>query len=646
LAEIGNVLGNRYRLIELLGQGGMATIYRARDSQLERDVAVKVLRAEYGRDPDFSSRFRQEAQAAAALNHPNVVAVYDYGQDPAGPYIVMELVDGEDLASVIRRTGALPPRQAARIAAEVARALAAAHARGFVHRDVKPGNVLVGRDGRVKVADFGIARAVAEAQMTLPGTTLGSVHYFSPEQARGEPATTSSDVYALGIVLFELLTGRRPWEGDSAASIAMARLSGPVPSPAGVRSGVPPALDAVVQRALARDPKDRFPTAAAMADALDAFLADRAPDSGRGGATLPAGAAAAAGAAGVAGAAGALGAANAAGPAAAGVTGATVASTVAAGVARPNPPRVTYAPDAYAGPSDRYRDPRAERRGPQPHEDEPEGGTSPWVWVSAILALAILAVAGFLVFRLLSGPGTAAVQQVTVPNFVNKLFDPAQAEAEELNLELAVASTQATEKPDGTILSQDPGPGSSLDEGGTVRVVVDAGEGQTSVPDLRNKTQAEALQLIAEAGLKLGQIEQGFSDTVPVGSVISQSHQPGVLVTRGTAIDVTLSQGPEPTPTPSPTPAPTPTPPPPTPTPTPAPINVGDYRCVTLEEANAAIEDDRFKVGTVQPETAGGPTGADTIVIDQDPNPGAKRKAGTSINLVVRDPASLAPCPP
>jgi eukaryotic-like serine/threonine-protein kinase len=637
LAEIGNVLGNRYRLIELLGQGGMATIYRATDSQLERDVAVKVLRAEYGRDPDFSSRFRHEAQAAAALNHPNVVAVYDFGQDDAGPYIVMELVDGEDLASVIRRTGALPPRQAARIAAEIARALAAAHARGFVHRDVKPGNVLVGRDGRVKVADFGIARAVAEAQMTLPGTTLGSVHYFSPEQARGEQATTSSDVYALGIVLFELLTGRRPWEGDSAASIAMARLSGPVPSPSGVRSGVPPALDAIVQQALSRDPSGRFPTAAAMADALDAFLADRSPEAARG-AVGPAGTAA-----GVAGAAGLAGAA-------AGATGAaaTGASTVAAGVARPNPPRVTYAPDAYADASERYRDPRAERRGPGQYEDEPEGGTSPWIWVSALLALAILAVAGFLVFRLLSGPGTPATQQVTVPNLVGKLFDDAKSEATALRLELVVGGSQATEKPDNTILSQEPGPGSSLDEGGTVRVVVDAGEGQTSVPELRNRTQAEALQLIAEAGLRLGQIEQGFSDTVPVGSVISQSHQPGVLVTRGTAIDITLSQGPEPTPTPPPAPTPTPPPPPPTPTPTPAPINVGDYRCMTFAEASDAIVADGFKVGSVDAQPPGYPGGADALVFAQSPNPGTKRKLGTAINLQVYDPASypFPTCPP
>ncbi len=161
MADIGTILGGRYRLIELLGQGGMATIYRAHDAQLERDVAVKVLRPEYGRDPDFFARFRQEAQSAASLNHPGVVGVYDYGTDQAGPYIVMELVDGEDLGSIIRRTGALPPRQAARLTAQIARSIAAAHERGFIHRDIKPSNVLVTRDGKAKVTDFGIARAPA-----------------------------------------------------------------------------------------------------------------------------------------------------------------------------------------------------------------------------------------------------------------------------------------------------------------------------------------------------------------------------------------------------------------------------------------------------------------------------------------------------
>ena len=313
MAEIGTILGGRYRLVELLGQGGMATIFRAVDTQLGRDVAIKLLRPEYLQDPDFSSRFRQEAQAAASLTHPNVVTVYDYGEDPSGPYIVMEIIDGEDLSTIIRRSGALPPRQATRIAAAVARALAAAHARGLIHRDVKPGNVLIGRDGQVKVVDFGIARAVAEAQVTLPGTTLGSVHYFSPEQARGEPATEASDVYALGIVLYELLTGVRPWEGDSAASVGLARLSGPAPDPTTVRPSVPPDLAAITRKALALEPQDRFVSAAAMADALDQALATG-------------GAAAAAAAAGST-------------AAAAGVLGAAAATVAMSGVARPEPGR-------------------------------------------------------------------------------------------------------------------------------------------------------------------------------------------------------------------------------------------------------------------------------------------------------------------
>src|SRR6478672_7203627 len=251
----------------------MATIYRATDTGLGRDVALKLLRPEYLRDPDFSARFRQEAQAAASLTHPNIVTTYDYGEDPSGPYIVMELVDGEDLASILRRSGALNPRQAARIGAGVGRALAAAHARGLVHRDIKPGNVLIGKDGQVKVVDFGIARAISEAQVTLPGTTLGSVHYFSPEQARGEPATAASDIYSLGIVLYEMLVGSRPWEGDSAASVALARLSGPIPDPMVVRPSVPPDLASIVRRALALDPKDRWASASVMADALEGTLA-------------------------------------------------------------------------------------------------------------------------------------------------------------------------------------------------------------------------------------------------------------------------------------------------------------------------------------------------------------------------------------
>src|SRR5262245_51324770 len=445
----------------------MATIYRALDTQLGREVAVKSLRPEYLQDPDFSSRFRQEAQNAASLNHPNVVSVYDYGEDPSGPYIVMEFVDGEDLATILRRTGPLPPAQAARIAAAVARALDAAHARGIVHRDVKPGNVLIGRDGRVKVVDFGIARAIAEAQMTLPGTTLGSVHYFSPEQARGEPATASSDIFSLGIVLYEMLTGSRPWEGDSAASVALARLHGPVPDPALIRPSIPPALALVDRTAMAQDPDDRYASAGAMADALEA--------------TLPASAAVAPTA-----------------PAAGLAAGAAAAGT--AGVASANP-TMPYAPDAYASADDAPPPPDEPAPPPAVVDEEDEGKTSPVVWIAGALAVLLLAAVAFLVFQLLSGPGETT-EDVTLPNFVGRLIEDATREADGLGITRGQTPEETTDQPPGTILAQDPPAETVVDVGSDVRVTVAAGLTQVPAPDLRDKTEAQAVAELINAGLR------------------------------------------------------------------------------------------------------------------------------------------------
>ncbi|MEA2653333.1 MAG: eukaryotic-like serine/threonine-protein kinase, partial [Chloroflexota bacterium] len=541
LAEIGQTLGGRYRLVELLGSGGMATVYRATDVSLGRDVALKLLRPEYLRDPDFSSRFRQEAQAAASLSHPNVVTVYDYGEDPSGPYIVMELVDGQDLATILRRNGPLPARQVARIGAGVARALAAAHARGLVHRDVKPGNVLIGSDGRVKVVDFGIARAIAEAQVTLPGMTLGSVHYFSPEQARGEPATAASDIFSLGIVLYEMLTGVRPWEGDSAASVALARLTGPIPDPIAVRSSVPTDLAAITRRALALDPNDRWPSASVMADALEATLA-------------PSGSAAgAAGAAAVGGLAG-----GAAGAAAGGAAGALGGATVISATARPNPAGIPYVPDAYVGADDGLSaggalPPPAVRGRPAPAVlEEGPRSSGALAWVAGIVAIALLIAIAFLVFQLASGGGKPPVAQVTVPTFIGLSSDAAAQKANQLGLTLSPTGQVASDQVAGTVLAQDPAPGTTVDKGTAVKITVATAVGSVPVPDLRNKDESTAVQAIFDAGLKVGVRSDDYDPIVPVGMVARQNPTAGLLVLKGTPVDYVISKGPIPTPSPTP----------------------------------------------------------------------------------------------
>lgn len=269
MAEIGQTLGGRYRLVELLGSGGMATIYRATDTGLGRDVALKLLRPEYLRDPDFSSRFRQEAQSAASLSHPNVVTVYDYGEDPSGPYIVMELVDGEDLATILRRSGPLPPRQVARIGAGVARALAAAHARGLVHRDVKPGNVLLQGD-HAYLTDFGLSKLLDSdaSRLTAPGRMVGTAEYLSPEQIRGEPVTGATDTYSLGCVIFECVQGGPPFGDREGMNILWGHLQDEPPDPAKSRTDISPAFSHALKAALRKEPAERPITSVEYARSL------------------------------------------------------------------------------------------------------------------------------------------------------------------------------------------------------------------------------------------------------------------------------------------------------------------------------------------------------------------------------------------
>ena len=464
---IGKLISGRYRLIAPLGEGGMATIWRAVDEQLDREVAVKLLRDQYGKDAGFAARFKQEARAAGSLQHPNIVPVYDYGTDTDGAqFIVMQLVEGDDLAALLRERTRLETDDAVRVAIGVASALEAAHRRGLVHRDVKPGNILITDDGDVKVTDFGIARAVAEASMTVTGTTLGSVHYFSPEQARGDEVTGSSDVYSLGIVLYEMLTGRRPFEADSAAGVALKRLNEDPPPPESFVP-VPSGLSAIVMRALQREPADRFPDAGSFAEALRTWQKD------------PSAAAAMAAAAGVAGAA------------------------AMAAVPSSGEPTV-YVPPPVAMPSDRTPPPPP--AAPRPQEDE---GQPWWVWALLVLGILLLGLIGYLGVEVFGGLGPDATpsptpEQITLPDYEGQPIAAVRADLDRLGLVPDEEREPSDEFARNLVIRTDPDAGSDVSEGDTITVVISAGADTVAVPNLIGQTRGEASSTLNAAGLQLG----------------------------------------------------------------------------------------------------------------------------------------------
>ncbi|HEV7523339.1 MAG TPA: Stk1 family PASTA domain-containing Ser/Thr kinase [Acidimicrobiia bacterium] len=500
----GRVFSNRYEIQRELAQGGMAEVYLAHDQLLNRPVALKALFPEYAREPSFVERFRREAQAAANLNHPNIVAIYDWGQEDGTYFIVMEYVEGRALRELIRAEAPLDPNQAAEITAEIASALAFAHRNGVVHRDVKPGNVLLTQTGTVKVTDFGIARAGASDGLTQTGSVMGTATYFSPEQAQGLPVDGRSDVYALGVVLYEMVTGVAPFTADSPVSVAYKHVREAPVLPTERNPDVPPDLEHIIVTALAKEPENRYQTADDMRADILRFRRGRPVV----GAPLTA----------LVGEQPTPGATSAVRTTAAGAAAAYGASTVMA-------PRV----------DDRGR---AAGASPVPRKRR----NTALVWVLTLLGLA--AVVGAILFAAVKLGGAQAT--VSVPNEVTKKVDIAQQDLQNNHLRPDIRRVADPTAPVDTVVRQNPPAGKSVSRGSNVTLFVSSGAAQRQIPfDITTGRSADD---VSSELTKLGFVvkRSDASNAAPVGTVFDSLPKPGTTAKVGSDVTILVSSGPEP----------------------------------------------------------------------------------------------------
>jgi eukaryotic-like serine/threonine-protein kinase len=482
------VVGGRYQLGELLGRGGMAEVRKGTDLRLGREVAVKRLRTDLASDATFQARFRREAQSAASLNHPAIVAVYDTGEemshdgsDVAQPYIVMEYVAGRTLREILREGRKILPERALEITSGVLSALDYSHRAGIIHRDIKPGNVMLTPTGDVKVMDFGIARAVSDASssMTQTAAVVGTAQYLSPEQARGETVDSRSDVYSAGCLLYELLTGRPPFVGDSPVAVAYQHVRELAPPPSDHDTELPPEVDAIVMKALTKRVEERYQSAAQMRADIERYLAGRPVQ----------------------------------------------APAVAAGAAATTAMMPADATSAV----------------PMPDEPEEEGHRGRWWLVAILVLLGILAaLAAWLLPQLLSDP---APDRVAVPNLVTMKQADAEQALKDAGLVVGTVDEQADDTVrKGRVISQDPDADTRVDEGSSVDLVVSTGKPEVTVPSVIGQTKNAARQQLEALNLEVV-LEEQASDA-DANTVVETDPAAGTTVTEGSTVTVYFSAGP------------------------------------------------------------------------------------------------------
>ena len=482
---IGKIIGNRYEILEEAGNGGMATVYRAKDHVLNRNVAVKVLKDEFTTDSDFIKRFNTEAQSAAGLSHANIVSIYDVGHEEENNlyYIVMELIKGKTLKEIINKDGSLSWKWSVNIAIQIASALELAHKNGIVHRDIKPHNIIITEDGVAKVTDFGIAKAVSNSTMTAFGTTIGSVHYFSPEQAKGSITDAKSDLYSLGVVMYEMLTGKVPFDADTAVSVALKHMQEEPAQPIELNEEIPSAVNDIVVKAMQKDPTNRYQSATEMLADLSKALKD--PDGDF-----------------------------------------VIIENKDGG----------YTRIMQAVTDDRVKESKKAKKGF--FKEHPKTKA-----LVAVLSLILLFVVVFLITKTILDGGIT--KKVEIPNLVGKTQEEAEEIINDSKLKLEIGESQASATvEEGKIISQEPPfkKQEKIKQGSTIKIILSIGPETTELPDFKDKSIEDVREEANKIGLILKE-ESENSDSVKEGNVISQDIKAGTLVKSGDTVVVKVSSG-------------------------------------------------------------------------------------------------------